>query len=66
MRLIGVAMVRNEADIIEAFVRHNLTILDALVVVDHASLDGTSEILTLLQREGLPLRVMRDASPGFF
>ena len=24
MRLIGVAMVRNEADIVEAFVRHNL------------------------------------------
>jgi len=66
MRLIGIAMVRNEADIIEAFVRHNLTVLDALVVVDHGSLDGTGEILALLQREGLPLRVMRDASPGFF
>ena len=66
MRLIGVAMVRNEADIVEAFVRHNLTVLDAMVVVDHGSLDGTEEILALLQREGLPLRVIRDASPGFF
>jgi len=65
MRLIGVAMVRNEADIVEAFVRHNLTVLDAMVVVDHGSLDGTEEILALLQREGLPLRVIRDASPGF-
>ena len=48
MKLYGVAMVRNEADIIEAFVRHNLTVLDGLVVVDHSSDDGTSEILSAL------------------
>ena len=30
MRLFGVAMVRNEADVIEAFVRHNLGVLDGL------------------------------------
>jgi len=66
MRLVGVSMVRNEADVIESHVRHNLTILDALTIVDHGSLDGTSEILSNLQREGLALRILRDASPGFF
>jgi hypothetical protein len=37
MRLIGITMLRNEADIVEAFVRHNLSVLDALVLIDHAS-----------------------------
>src|ERR1700675_2044906 len=60
MRLLGVAMARNEADVIEAFVRHNLALLDGLTIVDHGSLDGTSEILGKLQDEGLPLRVKFD------
>jgi hypothetical protein len=51
-------MVRNEADIIEAFVRHNLTVLDGLAIVDHGSGDGTSEILANLVAEGLPLTVV--------
>ncbi|HEX6137045.1 MAG TPA: glycosyltransferase family 2 protein [Casimicrobiaceae bacterium] len=66
MRLFGITILRNEADIVEAWVRHNLTVLDGMAVVDHGSMDGTSDILDALQREGLPLRVMRDASPGFF
>jgi Glycosyl transferase family 2 len=66
MRLFGVMMVRNEADVIEASVRHNLTVLDGLVVIDHGSFDATADILTKLQGEGLPLRVVRDLSPGFF
>ena len=59
-------MVRNEADVIEAFVRHNLKTLDGLVVVDHGSFDGTSDILASLQSEGLPLLVERDDSPEYF
>ena len=47
MRLHGIAMVRNEADVVEAFVRHNLSILDALVVIDHGSVDGTAGIVRL-------------------
>lgn len=66
MRRFGVVMVRNEADVIEASVRHNLTVLDGLVVIDHGSFDGTSEILARLRDEGLPLRVVRDLSPAFF
>ena len=65
MRLFGVAMVRNEADVIEAFVRHNLTVLDGLAIVDHGSNDETPEILDKLQSEGLRLRVERDADPAF-
>jgi hypothetical protein len=65
MRLIGATTVRNGADIIEAFVRHNLTVLDALAIVDHGSYDGTSEILAALVREGLPVFVARDDTPAF-
>lgn len=57
MRIVGVTMVRNEADIIEAFVRHHCARLDHLVVVDHASSDQTPQILAALQAEGLPLTV---------
>lgn len=65
MRLWGVAMVRNEADVIEAFVRHNLSILDGLAIIDHGSFDGTAEILTNLRREGLPLPIGQDHEPSF-
>ena len=64
MRLYGAAMIRNEADIVEAFVRHNLTVLDGLAIVDHGSCDGTSEILASLVAEGLPIAVSSDATAG--
>ena len=59
MKLWGVAMVRNEADIIETFVRHNLSILDGLTVIDHGSADATLDILKALTAERLPLEVLR-------
>ncbi|MEP7183719.1 MAG: glycosyltransferase family 2 protein [Betaproteobacteria bacterium] len=65
MNLQGVAMVRNEADIVEAFVRHNLTRLDGLIVVDHGSADDTVKILVALAREGLPVSVLANAMPGY-
>jgi hypothetical protein len=66
MRPFRVTSVRNEVDVIEALVRHNLTVLDGLVVIDHGSLDGTAEILAKLQREGLHLRVVRDPKDRHF
>jgi len=64
MRLHGVAMARNEADVIEAFVRHNLRSLDRLVVVDHCSTDGTRQILRALRDEGLAVDVELDDLEG--
>jgi len=65
MKLVGVSMVRNESDIVEAFVRHNLTVLDGLVVVDHGSADATLDILGALCRERLPLVLMRNEAVGY-
>lgn len=65
MRLIGTAHVRNEADVVEAFVRHNLSVLDAIAIVDHGSLDATPDILRQLVEEGLPVFVGQETTPGF-
>jgi hypothetical protein len=64
MRVVGVACVRDEYDIIEAFVRHNLAWLAHLVVLDNGSGDGTREVLQALKDEGLSLDVLDDPSLG--
>jgi len=65
MKAWGVAMVRNEADIIETFVRHNLTLLDGLAIVDHHSADATMAIVNALAREGLPLLMLASDAVGY-
>ena len=60
MRLAGIAIVRNECDIVEAFVRHNATALDRLYVIDNDSSDATPEILRRLAASGLPLKLGHD------
>jgi hypothetical protein len=60
MRLIGVAIVVNESDAIEAFVRHNLQFLDRLHLIGKGSVDNTLEIVRRLQQEGLPLELLVD------
>ena len=64
MRLVAVSIVKNEADIIEAFVRHTRAWVDHHLVFDHDSTDGTREILGALQREGLRLTLYTDAALG--
>ncbi|OCB32348.1 hypothetical protein A5675_24425 [Mycobacterium malmoense] len=63
---LGIAMVKNEADVIEAFVRHNLGFMDALAIVDNDSIDDTRDILVRLQREGLPIVLFDDPIVGHF
>ncbi|MCR9110392.1 glycosyltransferase family 2 protein [Marivita sp. XM-24bin2] len=53
MRIVGLSVVKNEDDVIEAMVRHNLQVLDHLHVVDNGSTDRTRGILEALQEEGL-------------
>jgi hypothetical protein len=65
MKLHGIAMVRNEADVIEVFARHNLTVLDGLTIVDHGSVDATPAILAALVEEGLPIEVGAETNLEF-
>jgi len=64
MRVIAISMVKNEIDIIEAFVRHNATLVSRMIVLDNGSTDGTADVLQKLRREGLPLDVVADDSIG--
>ena len=57
MRLAGVTMVRNECDIVEAFLRHNEAVLDRLYILDNESSDGTLEILQRLAASRLSVKV---------
>jgi len=59
-KVAAVAMVKNECDIIELFVRINSRAVDHLYIIDHNSNDATIEILGCLVLEGLPLSVLRE------
>ncbi|MBP6564449.1 MAG: glycosyltransferase family 2 protein, partial [Burkholderiales bacterium] len=65
MRALGCMVVRDESDIIELAVRHNLALLDGIAIIDHGSTDGTSEVLAALAAEGLPVFVTPDRNPKF-
>ena len=54
-KIFSISMVKNEADVIESFVRYNLNILDGMVILDHFSTDNTVVILKNLINEGLPI-----------
>jgi hypothetical protein len=63
--LVGLCVAKNEADIIEAMVRHNLCFLDRLRVVNNDSADSTVSILRKLQDEyGDRLEIKSDMRSG--
>jgi len=63
--IIGVAMVRNEIDVIEGVVRHMAAELDHLIVADNGSTDGTRNVLDKLAQT-LPLTVSDDPEVGYY
>jgi len=46
--IIAVACIRDEQDVVERFLRHNLAVVDGLIVLDHRSRDRTPAILAAL------------------
>ncbi len=64
VKSVAITCVKNEIDIIEAFVRHTLALADRLVVLENGSRDGTCDVLRALEKEGLPLEIVEDPSPG--
>lgn len=59
------AMVKDECDVIEDFVRVNARYAQRLYIVDNGSEDGTLAILANLVQEGLPLSVYQHNSAHF-
>ena len=64
-RVVSISMVKNEADVIEPFVRHNLQFVDAMFILENGSVDTTREILLEMEREGLPLVIIDDPVVGY-
>lgn len=62
--LLGLSVVKNEADIIETMVRHNLQYLDHMVMIDNGSIDGTIDILNALAAETGRVEVRIDGRAG--
>ena len=58
---IAISWVRNEADIIEAWVRHNTQYCDHMMITVHQSEDNTLEILEQLCDEGLSISLHRNS-----
>lgn len=65
MTTFAVSMVRNEVDVIEGVLRHMADEVDALIVADNGSTDGTRDILDKLTAE-LPLTVVDDPETGYY
>lgn len=65
LKLIAVTRVKNEADIIEAFVRHHVEMFDKLIVLDDGSTDATPDILRSLRQSGAPLVLLDHPTIGY-
>ncbi len=63
---ISLTMVGCDCDILEAWVRYHTTVLDRMVLVLHGEdIDGSHHIAQQLQREGLPIDLIRKPHPAF-
>jgi hypothetical protein len=66
MKIIGVAIVKDESELIEYTIRNLLAHgIDRILIIDHASRDGTSEILSSLASETGRLEVERKEETVF-
>ena len=63
VKVVGLYLVRNEADIIETNLRHHFAAgIDEAIVIDNGSTDGTLEIVAGL-REDLPIQLSSEVGP---
>lgn len=63
MKMVSISWVRNEADIIETFVRHHTPLVERMIIVDNDSEDDTLDILRTLTCAGFPIEIRRDLAP---
>lgn len=56
-RAVTVSLMRNEADIVEAFIRYHQQFVSGMLFIDHRSEDNSREIVNALKAEGLPVEL---------
>ena len=65
MRIMSITILNNEADIIESFVRYNMTYLDKMIILDNGCTDNTILILKLLIQEGYDIEIINESKSEF-
>ena len=65
MKIISITAIKNEADIIESFVRYHMNVVDMMIILNNGSTDDTNYILESLIEEGLPVVVIQDEDKYF-
>ena len=61
-KMITLTMIKNEADIVETFVRYTMNYAYKMVIVDNGCTDGSREILEKLIEEGFNIEIFTEAN----
>ncbi len=65
VKVVGLYLLRNEADIIETNLRHHFAVgIDEAIVIDNGSTDGTLELLANLT-EDMPIQLASEVGPMY-
>ena len=63
-KIAAIAIVKNEQDVIEPFIRHNIRFVDHLIIMDNGSVDNTMPIMKKLAGEFPNMLTVSDDSFG--
>lgn len=64
-KIYSISMIKDEADIIEAFIRHNETVIDTFFILDNGSTDNTLVIIRHLINEGKKIVLWNDSDTEY-
>ena len=65
MKFVSVSLIKDEADIIELFIRINSRVIDHFFIVDNGSTDYTLKILERLRAEGFNITIYSDPNANY-
>lgn len=60
-RIVTITMIKNEADIVETFIRHTSAFATEMVFIDNGCVDGSVSIINAMKKEGINISVYNEA-----